>query len=181
MWDVPTGKELQKLEGHTDCVRSVTVTRDGSMIISGSDDKTVRVWDAAAGKGSKLEGQAPSANSVTGPARGSKMVAVYDDNRIRICAATWHPGAVLGSGPVDHPKHSAALCIGGNTILERTGVITSVMFPFLRAPPHLLYFRQHKHTIAGREICAEEWWKRSTKHFSDQNRPGHLFLDCCHS
>ena len=41
----------------------------------------------------------------------------------------------------------------------------SVMFPFFCAPPHLLYFRQHKHTIAGREICAEEWWKWSTKHF----------------
>jgi WD40 repeat protein len=34
------------LEGHTGLVRSVAVSADGSTIVSGSDDKAVRVWSA---------------------------------------------------------------------------------------------------------------------------------------
>ena len=41
-WD--TGQEVQKLTGHQSVVRSVAVTPDGRYIVSGSDDKTVRVW-----------------------------------------------------------------------------------------------------------------------------------------
>ena len=37
---------LKVLEGHTDFVRSVAVSADGSKIVSGSDDETVRIWSA---------------------------------------------------------------------------------------------------------------------------------------
>ena len=37
------------LEGHVDTVTSVSVTPDGAMIVSGSYDHTMRVWDARAG------------------------------------------------------------------------------------------------------------------------------------
>lgn len=42
VWDSATGQEMRKLEGHTDLVRSVTVSSDNKTIISGSNDKTVR-------------------------------------------------------------------------------------------------------------------------------------------
>jgi len=44
--DVQTGKELARLTGHGGSVNSVAWSADGTNIVSGSSDKTVRVWDA---------------------------------------------------------------------------------------------------------------------------------------
>ena len=41
---------LKVLEGHTDRVCAVAVSADGSTIVSGSDDKTVRIWSAESGQ-----------------------------------------------------------------------------------------------------------------------------------
>ncbi|KAL3588021.1 hypothetical protein FPOAC2_13920 [Fusarium poae] len=40
---------LQTLEGHGDRVTSVVFSADGQRLASGSDDKTVKIWDAATG------------------------------------------------------------------------------------------------------------------------------------
>ena len=45
VWDASTGGELKTLNGHTDSVRSVAFSRDGTRIVSGSEDRSVRVWD----------------------------------------------------------------------------------------------------------------------------------------
>ena len=47
-----------RLEGYSDRVRSVTFSPDGRHIISGSDDKTVRIWNVETGfaVGKPLEG-----------------------------------------------------------------------------------------------------------------------------
>jgi WD40 repeat protein len=50
VWDVPGGREILTLRGHTDVVSSLAFSRDGLRLASGSWDQTVRVWDAQTGK-----------------------------------------------------------------------------------------------------------------------------------
>lgn len=44
VWDFRTGEREAHLSGHEDAVLSVCVTTDGACAVSGSHDKTVRVW-----------------------------------------------------------------------------------------------------------------------------------------
>ncbi|KAJ3247945.1 hypothetical protein HK104_007761, partial [Borealophlyctis nickersoniae] len=56
---------IQTLEGHTGDVRSVAVTPDGLMVVTGSYDKTAKVWDARTGSLLQtLEGHIRDVNSV---------------------------------------------------------------------------------------------------------------------
>ena len=48
VWDVESGAELRKFEGHTSSVYSVSFLGDGKQVVSGSWDKTVRVCDVGA-------------------------------------------------------------------------------------------------------------------------------------
>ena len=41
---------VQKFEGHTNVVRSVALSRDGKHVLTGSDDNTAILWEAASGK-----------------------------------------------------------------------------------------------------------------------------------
>jgi hypothetical protein len=50
LWDVATGKEIYRLEGHSAWVYSVAVSPDGRWLATGSIDGTTRLWDAANGK-----------------------------------------------------------------------------------------------------------------------------------
>jgi WD40 repeat protein len=50
LWDLETGKEIRRFEGHTGRVTCLCFTPDGLSIVSGSDDKTLRLWDVASGE-----------------------------------------------------------------------------------------------------------------------------------
>jgi WD40 repeat protein len=45
IWDIATKHILSRFEGHKDNVISLNFSRDGRLIISGSCDNTVRIWD----------------------------------------------------------------------------------------------------------------------------------------
>ena len=51
VWDTAaSGQKLKVLRGHENRVYSVAISKDGTRVVSGSRDKTVRVLDTATGK-----------------------------------------------------------------------------------------------------------------------------------
>lgn len=50
VWDSRTGKRVTKLVGHTDNIRDVLVSQDGTTILTASSDRTVKVWSTVAGR-----------------------------------------------------------------------------------------------------------------------------------
>lgn len=50
VWDPKSGKRITKFVGHTDNVRDILVSQDGSTIMTASSDQTVKVWSVTAGR-----------------------------------------------------------------------------------------------------------------------------------
>jgi transcription initiation factor TFIID subunit 5 len=45
LWDLGTGKMMQELTGHTDTIRALSFSQEGSMLASGGLDNTVCLWN----------------------------------------------------------------------------------------------------------------------------------------
>ncbi|KAL7789848.1 WD40 repeat-like protein [Trichoderma ceciliae] len=76
---------LQTLEGHSGWVKSVTFSADGRYLVSGSDDHTVKIWDAKTGKERQtLKGHSYSISSVAFSADGRHIASGSGDNTIKI-------------------------------------------------------------------------------------------------
>lgn len=71
-------------EKHADWVRSVALSPDGKTIASGSDDRTVRVWDDKGNLLHSFEGHTDRVVSVVFSPDGSKIVSGSEDKTVRV-------------------------------------------------------------------------------------------------
>ena len=74
------------LRGHEDRVYSVAFSADGTRIVSGSHDNTLRLWDAKTGQpiGEPLRGHEGPVHSVAFSADGTRIVSGSHDNTLRL-------------------------------------------------------------------------------------------------
>ncbi|THU80992.1 WD40 repeat-like protein [Dendrothele bispora CBS 962.96] len=95
IWNAKTGKLKLELKNdtdwmnpgwvHTGWVRSVAFSQDGNRVVSGSDDKTVKIWNAETGNMEfELKGHTGSVNSVAFSQDGRRVVSGSNDETVRI-------------------------------------------------------------------------------------------------
>ena len=108
-------KDQQRLTGHTSTIYSVAVSPDGNRVVSGSADKTARVWDLRPGRPAMtLSGHTDEINGVAFSPDGTFIVTGGDDNVARIWnAATGAQRALL--------KHDSASLRSDGLRRQQTG------------------------------------------------------------
>jgi hypothetical protein len=82
------GREFRgrPLRGHEGAVSSVAFSADGTRIVSGSGDTTLRFWDTKSGQpiGEPLRGHEYEVSSVASSADGTRIVSGSEDNTLRL-------------------------------------------------------------------------------------------------
>ncbi|WP_243713863.1 NB-ARC domain-containing protein [Nostoc sp. 106C] len=79
------GHQLLTLEGHTNWIRSVAFSPDGEILVSGSDDKTLMLWNTKTGQCLKtLEGHTERVWSVAFSPDGKTVASSSEDKTVRL-------------------------------------------------------------------------------------------------
>jgi WD40 repeat protein len=61
VWEMPAGRLIRTLTGHTDVITSIALSSDEQVLISGSWDESVRIWDWKTGEQLQRLGGHPGA------------------------------------------------------------------------------------------------------------------------
>ena len=109
--------ERVRFDGHPNAVRSAAFSPDGERIVTASDDKKVRIWDAQTGEHLRtLEGHSGTVWTVIFSPDGKRIVTASEDKTVRI----WNPETgqrlrtLEGHGG---PVNSAAFSPDGSQII----------------------------------------------------------------
>jgi WD40 repeat protein/uncharacterized caspase-like protein len=86
VWRADTGDQLRLLTGHTDIVTSVTFSPDGTFLVSGSFDGTVRFWQVTTGRciGKIREGVRIHSIALSPDRKGEILATGGDDGAIKL-------------------------------------------------------------------------------------------------
>jgi WD40 repeat protein/serine/threonine protein kinase len=81
----PTGKLVRELRGHTAAIWGAGYSRDGTLLATTSDDKMVRIWDAASGGAIRTLGpQSAEVNAVDFDASRTRIATASQDGMLRV-------------------------------------------------------------------------------------------------
>jgi WD40 repeat protein len=84
MWNTANNELMLSFLGHTNSVSAVAITADISRVVTGSWDKSVRVWDTSGSQQAQLDGHTDSVTSVAVSRDGLLAASGSDDKSIRV-------------------------------------------------------------------------------------------------
>uniref|UniRef100_A0ACD5GUC0 WD40 repeat domain-containing protein n=1 Tax=Desertifilum tharense IPPAS B-1220 TaxID=1781255 RepID=A0ACD5GUC0_9CYAN len=81
----PGGTLLQTFSGHSDWVRAVAITPDGTQVVSGSGDNTLKLWNLQTGEALvTFSGHSGFVRAVAITPDGTQAVSGSDDNTLKL-------------------------------------------------------------------------------------------------
>jgi WD40 repeat protein len=87
VWEIPSGKALASLEGHTGWVKSCAITADGQVLVSACSDHTLMLWDLSSLQGSGGSGRFLRYQPIKGcafSADGWRAVSTCEDKSLTV-------------------------------------------------------------------------------------------------
>jgi WD40 repeat protein/predicted Ser/Thr protein kinase len=115
LYDIQTGKELAKLEGHEDKCYGI-FSPDSKQVLSYGPDKTLRLWDVEGGKLlHKLEGHADTCTGVFSP-DGKQVLSYGSDKTVRMWEVATGKHVRTFEGPTEEVTFASHLP-GGEKIV----------------------------------------------------------------
>jgi len=152
LWDVATGKEISRLEGHGSWVRTAAFSTDNKLVVTASHDQTAaRLWNVKTGKEvTRLEGHgdwvivAPFStdNKLVVTASYDKTARLWDVATGRL-VRTLIP---LAKGWISLPAEGVAICEGEG------GEVLTYYDPDEREIPRTLWYHEDvKDLLAARQ------------------------------
>jgi WD40 repeat protein len=118
VWQMPSGKHIALLRGHTDAVLTVCFSPDGKLLASGGLDESVRVWNVTTGREIyRFHGHALMVTSLSFTPDGRTLVSASHDGTIKLWDVT--KGKEL-STLVGHRDNILGLAVtaDGNTVVS---------------------------------------------------------------
>lgn len=107
------GKVVKTLAGHTAAVTGVAFSADGKHVVSGSEDKTVRVWSIESGETVRQITTPAVVTAVLIRIDGTQIVSAQADNRLMVWPFVAPEGETPEGGekPIREIAHTGVTCL----------------------------------------------------------------------
>src|SRR5262249_32018449 len=91
LWDVGTGREVARLEGHDKESKDAAFAPDGSLLATTATDRTIRLWDVSThAPVAVLRGHTDTVWQVAFSADGKLLASASSDKTVRLWDARTH-------------------------------------------------------------------------------------------